>query len=115
MMTVVAGIDVSRSRLDVHVAGEDRRIADPRGGYRALGTWLEGHRVTRVAMESTGCYQRAVHQSLHVKGLRGGARQAVAHASLRRGARSARENRYHRRRGLGRLGMAFLDLPATPP
>ena len=37
MTTVVAGIDVSKSKLDVHAAGEDRRFANQRGGYRALG------------------------------------------------------------------------------
>ena len=69
MPTVVAGIDVSKGQLDVHVAGKDRQFANQRHGYRALGAWLQGHRATRVVLESTGRYHRAVHQSLHARGL----------------------------------------------
>ena len=64
MATVVAGIDVSKEQLDVHVAGESRQFANQRAGYRALGAWLEHRGSGRVVMESTGRYHRAVHQML---------------------------------------------------
>ena len=115
MATVVAGIDVSKDRLDVHVAGQDGRFDNQRAGFRALGKWLADHRVERVVMEATGRYHRAVHQALHARGLE------VVLANPLRTRRFAE--------ALGRLaktdtidaaaltayGVAFLDLPATPP
>ncbi len=115
MATVVAGIDVSKDLLDVHVAGESRQFANQRSGYRALGAWLERHRAGRVVMESTGRYHRAVHQSLHARGL-----QVVLVNPLR-------TRRFAEALGqlaktdpidaaaLAAYGTAFLDLPATPP
>ena len=115
MAAVVAGIDVSKARLDVHGAGQDRRFDNERAGYRAVGKWLAEHRVERVVMEATGRYHRAVHQALHARGLE------VVLANPLRTRRFAE--------ALGRLaktdtidaaalaayGVAFLDLPATPP
>ena len=115
MATVVAGIDVSKDQLDVHVAGENRRFANQRAGYRALGAWLEAHRATRVVVEATGRYHRAVHQSLHARGV-----EVVL-------ANPLRTRRFAEALGLlaktdtidaaalAAYGMAFLDLPATPP
>ena len=115
MATVVAGIDVSKEQLDVHVAGESRQFANQRAGYRALGTWLEHHGSGRVVMESTGRYHRAVHQSLHAQGL-----EVVLVNPLR-------TRRFAEALGLlaktdtidaaalAAYGMAFLNLPATPP
>jgi len=39
MTTVVAGIDVSKDQLDVHVAGASRQFVNQRTGYRALAGW----------------------------------------------------------------------------
>ena len=115
MATVVAGIDVSKDQLDVHVAGESRQFANQRSSYRALSAWLERHRAGRVVMESTGRYHRAVHQSLHARGL-----QVVLVNPLR-------TRRFAEALGqlaktdpidaaaLAAYGTAFLDLPATPP
>ncbi len=115
MSTVVAGIDVSKNQLDAHVAGEGRRVANPRDGYRALGAWLEQHGATRVVLEATGRYPRAVHQSLHARGL-----EVVLVNPLR-------TRRFAEALGLlaktdtidaaalAAYGTACLDLPATPP
>ena len=115
MTNVVAGIDVSKEQLDVHIAGESRQFANQRAGYRALGAWLEAHRAGRVVMESTGRYHRAVHQSLHARGL-----EVVLVNPLR-------TRRFADALGLlaktdtidaaalAAYGTAFLDLPATPP
>ena len=115
MSTVVAGIDVSKEQLDVHVGGEDRRFANQGDGYRALGAWLEHHGATRVVLEATGRYHRAVHQSLHARGL-----EVVLVNPLR-------SRRFAEALGLlaktdtidaaalAAYGTACLDLPATPP
>ena len=115
MSNVVAGIDVSKNQLYVHVAGENRQFANQRTDYRALSAWLEAHRATRVVLEATGRYHRAVHQSLHARGI-----EVVL-------ANPLRTRRFAEALGLlakadtidaaalAAYGTAFLDLPATPP
>ena len=68
MSKVVAGIDVSKSSLDVHAAGEERCFANDRTSWRALDKWLRSCHVSRVVMEATGRYHRRVHQGLHDRG-----------------------------------------------
>ncbi len=68
MSKVVAGIDVSKSSLDVHAAGEERCFANDRTSWRALGKWLRSRHVSWVVMEATGRYHRRVHQGLHDRG-----------------------------------------------
>ena len=65
---VIAGVDVSKAVLDVHVKGVDRTFANDRTGFRALANWLQRHAVTRVVMEATGRMHRGVHRSLHDRG-----------------------------------------------
>ena len=68
MAKVVAGIDVSKSSLDVHAVGEERCFANDRTSWRALAAWLRNRDVSRVVMEATGRYHRRVHQGLHDRG-----------------------------------------------
>ena len=68
MTMVIAGVDVSKAVLDVHVDGVDRTFANDKAGFRALGNWLRRHAVTRVVMEATGRMHRGVHRSLHDRG-----------------------------------------------
>ena len=68
MTTVIAGVDVSKAVLDVHVDGADRTFTNDRAGFRALGHWLRRCAVTRVVMEATGRMHRGVHRSLHDRG-----------------------------------------------
>jgi len=44
----VAGIDVSKARLDVHASGENRSFANDRNGFRALHGRLRERKVTNV-------------------------------------------------------------------
>jgi len=60
---VIAGIDVSKARLDVHVKGEGKAFANDRNGFKALHGWLRERKVTNVVTEATGRYHRAPHQS----------------------------------------------------
>ena len=90
---VVAGVDVSKDTLHVHVhvlaegsllledsaideadaigraTGEDREFSNDRQGFRSLRTWLRRRGVQRVVLEPTGRFHRRVHQSLFDAGL----------------------------------------------
>ena len=68
MRKLVAGIDVSKDNLDIHLDGEDRRLPNNRDGFRAIAGWFGRKKVGRVVLEATGRYHRALLQSLHAKG-----------------------------------------------
>jgi transposase len=62
-----AGIDISKSWLDVHVvpAGATLRVANTRDGIRKLKRWLSRFDLSLVVMEATGKWHREVRRSLH--------------------------------------------------
>ncbi len=64
--TVVAGIDVGKSKLDAHILSEglDRQFHNDTCGRRALRNWLLQHGVSRAVFEPTGRYHRNLHQCL---------------------------------------------------
>ncbi|MDE0126629.1 MAG: hypothetical protein OXN97_18860 [Bryobacterales bacterium] len=55
---VVAGIDVGKSKLDVHLldGGIDRVFKNDQCGRRAVRNWLLRRGVTRAVFEPTGRY-----------------------------------------------------------
>jgi len=61
-----AGIDVSKSWLDVHIlpASESLRVANAREGMRRLKRWLLVRKVELVAVEATGKWHRELVRSL---------------------------------------------------
>ena len=64
--SVVAGIDVGKSKLDTHILDRalDRQFNNDTSGRRALRNWLRKHGVTRAVFEPTGRYHRNLHQCL---------------------------------------------------
>lgn len=69
--TVLAGVDVGKFRLDAAIGGSAHSLAvgnDADGIGRLLG-WLRAHGVTRVGMEATGGYERALRLRLEAAGL----------------------------------------------
>jgi len=68
---VVAGIDVGKSKLDVHIlaCGLERQFNNDKTGRRALRNWLLKHAVTRAVFEPTGRYHRNLHQCLSDAGV----------------------------------------------
>ena len=66
---VVAGIDVGKSKLDVHILDLDRQFDNTKTGRRALRNWLLKHGVSRAVFEPTGRYHRNLHQGLADAGL----------------------------------------------
>lgn len=77
--TKIAGIDVSKLKLDVAAYGlEDLgQVANDGAGFLALGVWLRARGVTRVGLEATGGYERAVVAWLHAEGF-----EVVVHQPL---------------------------------
>ena len=69
--TVVAGIDVGKSKLDAHILDRslDRQFNNDKPGRRALRNWLLKHGVSRTVFEPTGRYHRNLHQCLADAGL----------------------------------------------
>ena len=69
--TVVAGIDVGKSKLDAHIldAKLDRQFNNDKAGRRALRNWLRRHGVQRAVFEPTGRYHRKLHQCLFDSGM----------------------------------------------
>jgi transposase len=67
---IAAGIDVSKAKLDVGVAGIKRswQVANTPEGYRDLVRLLRRHKVERVGLEATGGYERGAVEYLRQHG-----------------------------------------------
>lgn len=70
-MVRLAGIDVSKDKLDVHVApsGESRTVAYDEAGLAELCRWLIGAGVALAAVEASGGYERRVSEVLEEAGI----------------------------------------------
>ena len=68
---VTVGIDVAKAQLDVAVqpTGTTWTVARARGGLRRLPGQLEARRPTRIVLEASGGYERAVVAALSAAGL----------------------------------------------
>jgi len=68
---VFVGIDVSKGRLDVHVRplGIGFSVSNEAAGYAALIARLQPLRTTRIVLEATGGYERALWLALSEAGL----------------------------------------------
>jgi transposase len=68
--TNVGGIDVSKAKLDVAAHGEEEvaQFGNGLDGFVALGAWLAARDVSRVGLEATGGYERAVVAWLQANG-----------------------------------------------
>lgn len=77
--TKIAGIDVAKLKLDVAVHGSDDlvQVANTAEGFAVLGAWLRERGVTRVGLEATGGYERAVVGWLQAEGF-----EVVVHQPL---------------------------------
>ena len=69
--SVVAGIDVGKSKLDAHIleGSLERPFNNDKCGRRALRNWLLKHGVTRAVLEPTGRSHRNLHQGLFDAGI----------------------------------------------
>ena len=71
MTYLTLGIDISKDRLDAHLApaGEARQFPNDRAGFRQLLAWLDGRVLRCVVYEPTGCWHRDFEQALQAAGL----------------------------------------------
>src|SRR5712691_1091885 len=67
---VCAGIDTGKSRLDVALDGcrAQLQVDNTPEGHAALSDWLRQHRTTRVGIEASGGYEKAVVAELRRQG-----------------------------------------------
>lgn len=115
MTRLVAGIDVSKDNLDIHLGGADRTLPNNRDGFRAIAKWFREERVDRVVLEATGRMHRAVLQSLHDNGFEAcviNPRQCRDFAKA--SGRQAKTDRVDAR-VLAEFGAAFAELPTAQP
>jgi len=68
-ITVCAGIDTGKSKLDVAVDGiaEQLRVDNTAAGHKVLLEWLRRHKVRRVGIEASGGYEQPVVAELRRK------------------------------------------------
>lgn len=77
--TRIAGIDVSKRRLDVAIHGleDELGVANGPGGSSELVGWLRAREVGRVGLEASGGYERGVREALERAGF-----EVVVHQPL---------------------------------
>jgi transposase len=70
-MSYGVGIDVSKSWLDLHIHGLDRkaRFGNTRAGWKQIAAWLAEHPLRSVVLEATGGYEQGALDALHEAGL----------------------------------------------
>src|SRR5215813_4755135 len=68
-ITVCAGIDTGKKKLDVALDGSPERlqVENTLEGYEVLLDWLRRHRVKRLGIEASGGYEQAVVAELRRK------------------------------------------------
>ena len=115
MTIVVAGIDVSKKSLNIHLNGRDWTATNDTDGFRKIARILREGNAVRVVMEATGRMHRALLQSLHDRGFPAvvvNPRQSRDFAKA--GGELAKTDRVDAR-VLAAFGAAFPAMPATAP
>ena len=112
---IVAGIDVSKARLDVAVhKGEQSQFDNDKNGLKKMLEWMKAQKVTFVTLEATGDLETLALEYLQDRGL------DVARlnpGSVKAFARSARQHAKTDRidaRVIAHFGSVFDDLQPTP-
>ena len=61
-ITICAGIDTGKRRLDVAIDGSCERlqVENTAEGHKVLLEWLRRHKVKRIGIEASGGYEQAV-------------------------------------------------------
>ena len=115
MAIVVAGIDVSKKSLNIHLNGRDDTATNDTDGFRKIARILRDGGAERVVLEATGRMHRALLQSLHDRGFAAvvvNPRQPRDFAKA--GGELAKTDRVDAR-VLAAFGAAFPDMPPTAP
>ncbi len=115
MTTICAGIDVSKTSLNIHVNGRDWTATNDTDGFRKVARILRDGGAERVVLEATGRMHRALLQSLHDRGFAAvvvNPRQSRDFAKA--GGELAKTDRVDAR-VLAAFGAAFPAMPPTAP
>lgn len=115
MPIVVAGIDVSKRTLNIHLNGRDWTATNDTDGFRKIARILRDGGAERVVLEATGRMHRALLQSLHDRGFAAvvvNPRQSRDFAKA--GGELAKTDRVDARILAG-FGAAFPDMAPTAP
>jgi transposase len=69
-ITVCAGIDTGKHKLDVAIDGSAERLQVDNSpeGHQVLAAWLRQRRVERIGIEASGGYEQAVVSCLRADG-----------------------------------------------
>jgi transposase len=63
--TIYAGLDIAKSNLQLHLAGQFHDLPNSTAGHRRLLNLLAAHSAVHVICEATGGYERDVVAALH--------------------------------------------------
>jgi transposase len=66
MTIIYAGLDIAKSNLQLHLAGQFHDLPNTPAGHRRLLKLLRVHPTAHVVCEATGGYEREVVSALHV-------------------------------------------------
>ena len=68
-ITVCAGIDTGKRKLDVAIdgSGEPLQVENTAEGHKVLVAWLQRHKVKRIGIEASGGYEQPVVAALRAK------------------------------------------------
>ena len=68
-ITVCAGIDTGKRKLDVAIDGscEQLQVENTADGHKMLWKWLQRHNVKRIGIEASGGYEQPVVAALRRK------------------------------------------------
>lgn len=65
MTTIYAGLDIAKSNLQLHLAGQQHDLPNTAAGHRRLGKLLARHPGSHIVCEASGGYEREVVAALH--------------------------------------------------
>src|SRR5262245_25669283 len=67
--TMFAGLDVAKSSLQLHLAGQFHLLTNDAKGHRRLIKLLRPHPAAQIVCEATGGYEQSVLDALHQAGI----------------------------------------------
>ncbi len=115
MTAIVAGIDVSKRTLNIHVNGRDFTATNDTVGFRKVGRVLREGGATRAVMEATGRMHRALLQSLRARGFSATVVNPRQARDLPKAAGALAKTDRVDARILAAFGAAFPEMRATAP
>ncbi len=115
MTAMVAGIDVSKRTLNIHVNGRDFTATNDTVGFRKVARLLREGGAVKAVMEATGRMHRALLQSLRARGFSVPVINPRQARDFAKAAGALAKTDRVDARILAAFGAAFPEMPATAP